>query len=181
MAKKINLIPQDEFQNSNIGRVITWAVSSFRVMVIITELVVMSAFLSRFWLDARSSDLSDKIKILSSQIAAYNEIEKEFRSVLARISIAKTLFSEQQITAILQDISLKIPEDSFLYSINITADKLQIRAISINEGSIGTMLNNFEIDSQKYKDVNLGQIASNPDDSTSTAFTFSATILKGGF
>lgn len=181
MAKKINLIPQNEFEHSNLGRIITWAVSSFRVMVIVTELIVMSAFLSRFWLDARSSDLSDKIKILSSQITAYTEIEKEFRSVQTRLNIAKTLFGEQQITKILQDISLKVPEDSFLYSINITGDKLQIRAISINEGSIGTMLNNFETDSQKYKDVVLGQIASNPDDGASTAFTFSATILKGGF
>jgi len=43
---------------------------SFRIIVIVTEIIVMGAFLSRFWLDAQNSELDSSIKIASAQITA---------------------------------------------------------------------------------------------------------------
>ena len=63
-AKKepeINLLPQEEFEGSVIGRILKWGLSTFRIIVIIVEMVVMAAFLSRFWLDAKNSDLNEDI------------------------------------------------------------------------------------------------------------------------
>jgi len=80
-SKQINLIPQDEFESSNFGRILKWALSTFRIVVIVTELIVMSAFLSRFWLDAKNSDLNEEINVNKSQIIAYKDIETEFRSL----------------------------------------------------------------------------------------------------
>jgi len=79
--KSINLLPQEEFEASTIGRVLKWATGTFRIIVIITEMVVMAAFLSRFWLDAQNSDLTDSIKIRSAQISAQGDLEKRFREI----------------------------------------------------------------------------------------------------
>ena len=50
-------------------------------MVIITELVVMSAFLSRFWLDSRNSDLNEEINMNKVQVLAYAEVEKNLECI----------------------------------------------------------------------------------------------------
>jgi len=51
--KPINLLPKDSFAETTLGRVITWFLGTFRIMVIAVELVVVAAFLSRFWLDSK--------------------------------------------------------------------------------------------------------------------------------
>ena len=66
--KNINLLPKEEFDASVVGRLLRWAMGTFRIIVIITEMIVMAAFLSRFWLDAQNSDLNDEIRFASSQI-----------------------------------------------------------------------------------------------------------------
>jgi hypothetical protein len=39
--KAINLLPQEEFDISIIGRTLKWAMGTFRIIVIVTEIVVM--------------------------------------------------------------------------------------------------------------------------------------------
>ena len=48
--EEINLLPQKGFEATTAGRILAWILSTFRIIVIITELLVMVAFLSRFWL-----------------------------------------------------------------------------------------------------------------------------------
>ena len=77
--RQINLLPQEEFAASTLGRVLNWLLTTFRYIVIVTEIVVMTAFLSRFWLDAKSTDLNELIKQKQAVIAASADFEKEFR------------------------------------------------------------------------------------------------------
>src|SRR3990167_1085348 len=91
----INLLPQEEFESSTFGRVLKWLLSSFRIMVIITELVVMTAFLSRFWLDAKTTDLNDSIKQKQAVIESQNNFEKEFRKTQNRLVIFKEVTEAQ--------------------------------------------------------------------------------------
>ena len=59
--KEINLLPQEQFAASTTGRVLAWVLSTFRMIVILTEMIVIIAFLSRFWLDIKSNDLTDEV------------------------------------------------------------------------------------------------------------------------
>lgn len=174
-AKKINLIPQNEFESSNFGRVLKWALSTFRVMVIITELVVMSAFLSRFWLDAKISDLNDEINTSKSQIIAYKDIETEFRSIQKRTSIAKSIYSEPKISNIITNVSKNIPGDIILNSISDTDKVVTIKASSFSEQSIAQFIINLE-SNKDLEDINLSQVSSNSENSSLTLFTISAKI-----
>ena len=53
----INLLPKTEFELSFWGRFIKWALSTGRYIIILTELVVIIAFMSRFKLDRDASDV----------------------------------------------------------------------------------------------------------------------------
>lgn len=178
-SKIINLLPEDQFQSSTLGRILKWALSSFRVMVIITELVVMSAFLSRFWLDARNSDLNEELNINKAQVLAYSNTETEFRSYQKKLSILKSLYNESQNTELISGIINLIPSDVILSSIQKTKDGIQIKALSYTEQSIAQFLVNLSQLGQ-LSDVTLSQVASSVDNEAATTFTITAKANTGG-
>lgn len=178
-AKQINLLPQDDFQSSTFGRVLKWALSSFRVMVIVTELVVMSAFLSRFWLDAKNSDLNEELNIGKAQVLAYKDVEEEFRLYQKKLSIVKSLYLEKKNSTLLTDIARNMPEDLILSSIQKTSEGIQIKAVGFSERSVAQFLVNLGSVSS-LTDVNLSQVASSVDNSFATTFTVNAKVNNQG-
>jgi hypothetical protein len=172
-TKQINLIPQDEFEGSTTGRVLKWALSTFRVTVIITELIVMSAFLSRFWFDSRNSDLNDELNIKKSQVLAYSDIEKEFRKNQAKLSIVKSLYSENNLSNVVETISKNIPADVFLSSISVVNKDLNLKAYAFSEISIAQFLINLT-NLDFLGQVSLNQVSSSVDNSAITNFTITA-------
>ena len=176
-SKIINLIPQDEFESSNFGRIIKWALSTFRVIVIVTELVVMSAFLSRFWLDAKNSDLNDQINSGKAQVLAYSDVENEFRSLQKRVDTAKQIYSETKLSLFVTEVSKFVPDGVTLKSVSVADNQITIRSLSSSELAISQFLINLE-ESENLKDITLSQISSNADNSSMTTFTVTATIIK---
>lgn len=176
-AKQINLLPLDDFESSTFGRILKWALSSFRVMVIITELVVMSAFLSRFWLDARNSDLNDGINVNKSQVVAFEDVEKNLRNYQKKLSISREMYLDPNHSEIVEEISKYMPEDITLSSIQKNNNGIQIKASSLSESSIAQFLVNLT-SNNNYTDVNLSQVASSVDNSFVTTFTITATYNK---
>lgn len=172
-VKQINLLPQDSFESTTFGRILKWALSSFRVMVIITELVVMSAFLSRFWLDARNSDLNDGIRVNKSQVLAFTSVENEFRMYQKKLFILKSLYDEQKDSQLIEGIVKYIPSDITLTSIQKSNEGLQIRASSLSESSIAQFLVNLN-SNKSLSDVGLSQVASSVDNNFVTTFTINA-------
>lgn len=173
--KQINLIPQDEFETSTSGRVLKWALSTFRITVIITELIVMSAFLSRFWFDSRNSDLNDELNITKSQILAYSETEREFRTNQVKLSVVKSLYAESNTSRVVENVSKIIPRDVFLNSISIMNNDLNIKAYAFSEISIAQLLINLS-NLNYLSQVNLGQVSSSIDNSAITNFTITAVV-----
>lgn len=178
-SKIINLLPDDQFQSSTLGRILKWALSSFRVMVIITELVVMSAFLSRFWLDARNSDLNEELNVNKAQVLAYSNTEKEFRTYQKKLTILKSLYNEEKNSSLLSSISSVTPSDLVLSTIQRTKEGLQIKALSYTEQSIAQFLVNLSQIGQ-LSDIAISQVASSVDNDAITTFTITAKINSGG-
>ena len=116
----INLLPQEEFNVSVTGRILRWAMSTFRIIVIVTEMVVMAAFLSRFWLDAQNSDLNNAIKIKAAQITALGSTEKEFRLVQSKVNIIGKMQQSPKLTQIVNTVTSKLPGNVILIGILIS-------------------------------------------------------------
>jgi len=88
---KINLLPQKGFEKSTAGRVLTWILSTFRIIVIVTEIIVMVAFLSRFWLDAKNTDLRDEIEQKQAVLSATSSFDRDFKEAQTRLRIFSEL------------------------------------------------------------------------------------------
>ncbi|KKQ92114.1 MAG: Fimbrial assembly family protein [Microgenomates group bacterium GW2011_GWC1_39_7b] len=167
--KSINLLPQEEFEASTIGRVLKWATGTFRIIVIITEMVVMAAFLSRFWLDAQNSDLTDSIKIRSAQISAQGDLEKRFREIQTKLDIFKALALIPKPGDRVENVTSKTPTDVILSSMAVQENSMSIKGTASNELAIAQFASNLK-NEPSFKKVELNSINSSEDNSGSTIF-----------
>lgn len=165
----INLLPQEEFDVSVVGRALKWAMGTFRIIVVVTEIIVMGAFLSRFWLDAQNSDLTAAIKIKSAQILAQAAIEKEFRDVQSKLNIAKQITPAVQSSQKVDAITSRLPPGVNLSSVTVAEDSAQVKGSSSSEFGIAQFVANLKAD-PSFKDVDLGQINSSESNLAQTVF-----------
>ncbi len=172
--KSINLLPQEEFNISTTGRILSWATGTFRIIVIITEIVVMGAFLSRFWLDAQNSDLKNSVKIKSAQIAAQSDLEKRFRSVQSKLNIYNQIASSQNASNKVNEIASMLPSNIVLSGITVAEGSAQIKGVSGSDIDIYQFIANLQAD-KSLKNVDLGQISSSENGSIGTIFSINIT------
>jgi hypothetical protein len=83
-VSSINLLPKDSFEFSVAGKTLKWIMTAGRVLVVLTEFVVLLAFASRFYFDKKLSDLGEVLVQKETQIAAYVDVETEMRKILAK-------------------------------------------------------------------------------------------------
>lgn len=156
--KDINLLPQDEFEATVFGRVLRWALSTFRIIVIATEMIVMLAFLSRFWLDARNSDLDDEIRVREAEIKAQSEFETEFKKTQSKLKIFDALAKEENpVSATLEKITSLIPSDVKLVSYSLSSNSILVKGISGSERSIAQFVANLDSD-DTFSEVSLSSV-----------------------
>jgi hypothetical protein len=174
-SKQINLIPQDGFEFTNFGRILKWTISAFRIIVIVTDIIVMSAFFSRFWLDSRNSDLDEEIEINKARISAYKNLESDFLTIQKKIALAKKIYSNNGPTFEISSITDKIPRDIILDRISRSENVITIKAKSYSEQSIAQFIANLS-NIKQFSDVNLNQASVSPENNIVTIFVISMKI-----
>lgn len=135
-SQRINLLPQDEFSQTTLGRTLTWALSTGRIIVILTELVVISAFLLRFILDVKITDLSDSIAAKKALIESSAEFENSFRASAKKIEIYDLLKNRGFKTSLYEDIAKQVPDGVILTNITFEEGTLEIKGNSSSERQI---------------------------------------------
>jgi Tfp pilus assembly protein PilN len=180
-TSQINLLPQEEFASSVLGRTLSWALSTFRIVVIITEVIVMAAFLSRFWLDARSNDLNDLIRGKEAVIAASTQFENEFKDVQKRLKIFSAITTQTFSSSLtLKELSTLLPPDTYISSLSFQEINVQIKGVSLSEIGVSQFIANLEANS-KFKNVTLQSVNSGTQDKSQIIFTISVDLSgKGG-
>lgn len=177
---QINLLPREEFAGSTLGKMLLWALSTFRIMVIVTEMFVMLAFLSRFWLDARNVDLNDLIKQKQAVLATSSDFEKEFRNLQKRLKIFSALSTDERIiSSYLTTIVSYLPTDISLDSFSWSGSTLQIKGASVTEGSISQLIVNLE-ESGSFEKVEMTNLDSSRQEGSLLSFTLRLTPKRGG-
>lgn len=174
MPKKryINLLPQEEFESSTAGRILKWAASTFRTIVIVVEVVVMGAFLSRFWLDSQNSDLSQNIKILSAQISAQADAETKFREVQSKLDIYNKISSNPSLASLMETAVTNTPPNVTLTRISVENGNIEIRGSSLSDIEIRQFV--IRLSASKFNSVELKQISSSEVDPGITNFVIIA-------
>jgi len=139
----INLLPSSQFDQTTTGRVLRWLLGTFRMIVIFVELIVIIAFLFRFWIDIQISSLNREIEEKKAIIVAYSDFEKEYRGILAREDFYKSNTQNLiQKNNLLKQIGIKVPLDLKLTEIAFDDknNKISISGESLAEESISQYL-----------------------------------------
>lgn len=93
--RELSLLPDSQNVNSPIARALKWVTTVGRVVIVFTELIVISAFLSRFWLDRRNSDLSEVIRQQKAILESTSDFEKEYTVLQKRLKAIKDSYSSR--------------------------------------------------------------------------------------
>lgn len=129
----INLIK--ERQISLVDKFLDWALTGGRVIVITVEIIALSAFLYRFFLDRNLIDLHGKIKQEQAIVANLATREKVYRDLQERLLLAKTTqeMGGRQIK-IFEDIIGFAPAGITFNSLIISEDhvKMDLRVLNVS-------------------------------------------------
>lgn len=164
VKKELSLLPDSENPNSFGARAIKWLTTVGRWVIVLTELIVVSAFISRFWLDRKNSDLSETIRQQQSILETTQSFEKEFNSFQKRLNFISDFYKnnleyDQKITTLIsstpndlvyQNISFKKSENN--KNISATAS-----LIAFNEKSLVSFINNLTLN-PNIENVKINQI-----------------------
>ena len=152
-----------------------WALTAGRLIVIITEIVAVSAFIYRFSLDERLIDLHSAIKQKQALISLLKQDESKYRNLQDRIALASDL-SEKNIKTnkIVLDIIGLIPQGVKINSLAFNKDRIVINA---NTNSVSSLTNfiNLLKDYPDIKSVSIDNIENKP---TGGLLVTATTMLK---
>ena len=134
IPRQVNLIPQEGLSSTTSGKILLWILSTFRIILIITEIFVIGAFISRFWLDAKNTDLSEEIKDTKSVIESLSSFEDDFKDVQNRLSIYNSYKENKgKINSDIKTIISYKPGGIYFESIHADLNNISISAVSPSE------------------------------------------------
>ena len=159
-SSSINLVTNKQIPFFD--KFMSWALTVGRLIVVITELVAIIAFVYRFSLDEKLIDLHSAIKQKQTLISLLKKDENKYRNLQDRIAIAET-FSEKgaKTNKIIRDIIDLVPLGVKINDLTLNQDRVNI---NINITSISQLtdfinpLKNYP----KIKSISIDNIESKP-------------------
>ena len=120
--KEISLLPNEENLNTFSARFLRWVTSVGRVVIVFVELIVIGAFLSRFWLDRKNSDLSETLRQQKAILGSTQEFEKDYVSLQERLKFIKNFYkTEPKYVESLNSLIQSIPDGIFFENISFNS------------------------------------------------------------
>lgn len=159
-SPSINLVKNKQIPF--LDKFMNWALTAGRLIVIITEVVAVSAFIYRFSLDERIIDLHSAIKQKQTLVSLLRQDEDKYRNLQERIALASTISEKSAKTnkTVLDIISLVPPEvrmNDFIFN----KDRINI---SVNLNSVSSLTDFIEPlkDYPKIKSLSIDTIDNKP-------------------
>lgn len=144
----VNLLKKEG--KSFFDKFIQWALTVGRILVMLTEIVALSAFLYRFSLDRKLIDLHDQIKLKDAYVKVLKSNEDKYRNLQERLAIATKLSKTSvDTTNLITDLIAFTPSDIIFNSLKISEDSVSIDA---NVQSV-TSLTDFINKLKEYKAI----------------------------
>lgn len=173
---QINLLPKDEFESSTVGKLVKWAVGVGRWVVVLTEFIVICAFLSRFYFDTQLANYFDEVKQKKAMVDSALTFEDKFRQIQNKTKIVKEILArESKSSIILNEVNSLLPLDTFLTEVGINDTKLTLGGYALSENGLNIFLQGL-ISSPQLTTVNLNNVSLKKETSTIVNFNISATV-----
>jgi hypothetical protein len=139
----VNLISQDELSQSAVGKVMLWALSIGRYIVVFTELIVIMSFLSRFKLDRELTDLNEAINRQKAIILSYGNLESDFRYTQSQLELVRSTQTKVSPTSVLAMLSQTTPPDVKVNQLQLTDKGIQFSAIALSPQGFISFISNL--------------------------------------
>ncbi len=164
VKKELSLLPDSENPNSFGAKTIKWLTTVGRWIIVLTEFIVVSAFISRFWLDRKNSDLSDTIRQQQAILESTQDFESEFNSFQQKLKYIRNFYNnDPQYVPKINTLVDSTPTDLYYQTLSIKKDKdtnavsATASLIAFNENSIITFINNLTVN-PNIESVKINQI-----------------------
>lgn len=160
-ARKTNIefLPHEEWEKRPSGKFLKWVLTVGRYIVIVTELIVIIAFLSRFKLDRDLADLNESIKQKQAIITSSVPFEKKFLFLQKRLSTIEGLRKSQlAMDEVLVELASLIPIDVYLSGLNVSGKEFSLSATALSESGLATFLNNLRA-SSRFTNISVSQLS----------------------
>lgn len=172
----INLLGDSEMEHTPIGRIVSWAITYGRYIMIGTEIVVLLAFISRFSLDRKLTDLKEEVTQKQDIITANIPFETEVRTLQDKLEKIKTLTADPPAALGLFPLFQTIlPQGTYISSLDLTKNQLTVDAISGSTGSFAQFIANLK-NTKTITNIVIGDISRDP--LLGIQFTFTAQVAK---
>lgn len=150
---KINLVPQDPFYSTALGKTLKWAVTIGRYVVMLTELVVILSFAARFSLDRRLTDLNESINQKQNVILSFGELEGNVRAVQTKIEQYQQLEQQQNLVDVFPSLSAIIPGGVTLTELVIRPASVTLGGTALSQSALNLLINNIQLSGDFYNVV----------------------------
>jgi len=162
--KELSLLPEAENPNSFISRLFYWLTTVGRWVIVLTELIVVSAFISRFWLDRKNSDLSEVLRQQQTILESTQDFEKEFTVFQQKLKTIKDFYANQpDYTQKITSLINGTPSDIVYNNLSIKKDRVSniisadASLTAFREESIVSFISNLMVN-PAIQNVDINQI-----------------------
>lgn len=169
----INLVPQDPFFDTILGKTLKWAVSVGRYIVMFTELIVIVSFATRFTLDRQVTDLNQAINQKESVIRSYGDLEERIRTTQAQINQYQELEQQENLVEVFPQLSTITPSSVQLTELIIRPTSVTLGGTTLSQSSLNLLINNIQL-SPSFFNVVVDRIETSEDQSGLLEFRISA-------
>lgn len=170
---EINLLSGDEGVG---GKFLKWALTWGKRIVILTELVVILAFLSRFYFDTKAADLSEKITQKKAIVLASADFEKKFRTAEAKINKVKVIENKISPMTVYDAAKILIPPEVIIEQITIANLTISFTGKGADP-ALAKLVAGFT-GSKNFKDISVDRVSKTGSGSEGLDFSFKATYGK---
>ncbi len=128
-----------------IDQIIKWSVNIGRIVVIVVEIIALSAFIYRFTLDKQLIDLHEKIKQEQAIVDFFKENEEMYINLQDRLLAASTFSSQSsEKIKIFSDIIDFAPSGIIFNNFSLYEDQIRISASTDSITALGSFVNELK-------------------------------------
>jgi len=176
--KEINLLPREDFEKRTIGKLLIWILTVGRWIVIVIELIVITAFLSRFKLDRDLANLYESIRAKQAIIQSSSSFEKDFRLFQSRVLMTGKLVKGQlKVVDIVSAVSAVTPVEVALDNLAYEDGEIRMSGLALSEMGLKIFTSQLSLSSH-FSDINLSNITKKAEESGGIKFNLSAEVKK---
>ncbi len=177
VSLQVNLLPKDPFLDTPLGKLLQWAMSVGRYLIIFTEVIVILSFASRFTLDRRITDLNGAIQQKKSIINSYGDLEENIKAIQKKTTNYIQVEQQENIIEIFPVLTQITPNDVVMDSLEIQPGRVILNGVARSNVSLSLLINNLQF-SGRFSDVDVEKIETAQLENSGFEFRIQAVTTK---